>query len=148
MQRIRRDPFRDLAAIQERVNRLFEGTLDRIIDEGLSSGTWSPAVDIYETEDEIIVKAELPEVNIDEMDIRVEDNALIIKGERRFLRGTKEENYHRIERAYGNFSRSFLLPNTVYQEGIKASYKDGVLKITMPKRHDIRPRQITIEAKE
>jgi len=147
---VRWEPFQDLLAIQERMNRLFDETLQRTRsrdEEDISAGLWAPPVDIYETENEIVLKAELPEIDQKDIDIKVEDNTLTIRGERKFEQETKKENYHRIERAYGKFSRSFTLPNTIDQEKIKASYKDGILKLVMPKREEKKPKQITVEVK-
>jgi len=147
---VRWEPFQDLLAIQERMNRLFDETLQRTRsreEEDISAGLWAPPVDIYETENEIVLKAELPEIDQKDIEIKVEDNSLTIRGERRFDQETKKENYHRIERAYGKFSRSFSLPNTIDQEKIKASYKDGILKLVMPKKEEKKPKQITVEVK-
>jgi len=147
---VRWEPFQDLLAIQERMNRLFDETLQRTHsreDEDFSAGLWSPPVDIYETENEIILKAELPEIAQKDIDIKIEDGTLTIRGERKFERETKKENYHRIERAYGKFNRSFSLPNTIDQEKIKASFRDGILKLIMPKREETKPKQITVEVK-
>jgi HSP20 family protein len=113
-------------------------------ESALSTGIWSPPVDIYETETDVILKAELPEVNQKDIDIQVENNTLTLKGERKFEKETKKENFHRVERAYGTFTRSFTLPNAIDQEKIRADYKDGVLKITMPKREETRAKQIRV----
>jgi HSP20 family protein len=110
----------------------------------LSSAIWSPAVDIYETDDEVVVKAELPEVDQKDIDIQIENNTITLRGERKFNKETKKENFHRIERAYGAFSRSFTLPGTIDQERIRADYKDGILKISMPKREETKPKQIKV----
>ncbi len=147
---VRWEPFQDLLAIQERMNRLFDETLQRNRsrdEEDFSAGLWSPPVDIYETENEIVLKAELPEIDQKDIEIKVEDNTLTVRGERKFEQETKKENYHRIERAYGKFSRSFSLPNTIDQEKIKATYKDGILKLVMPKKEETKPKQITVEVK-
>jgi len=140
------DPFRDLVALQDRMNRLFDESVRNVRtgDEALSSATWSPAIDIYETANEVVVKAELPEVNQSDIDIQVENNTLTLRGERKFDKETKQENFHRIERAYGVFSRSFTLPSTVDQERIKADYKDGILRISLPKREASKPKQIKV----
>lgn len=143
---IRWDPWKDLIALQERMNRLLEESFGRLRrEEGLVSGAWSPAVDIYETENSLVVTAEIPGVSEKDIDVRIENNQLVIKGERKFEKETKEENYHRIERVYGNFYRSFSLPNTVDTEKVKAEYKNGVLKITINKREEVKPKQIKIE---
>ena len=140
------EPLRDLLTLQDRMNRLFDDSVRglRPGDEGLSSGIWSPPVDIYETDNEVILKAELPEVNQKDIDIQIENSTLTLNGERKFERETKKENFHRIERSYGAFSRSFTLPNAIDQEKIHADYKDGVLKITMPKREETKPKQIKV----
>jgi HSP20 family protein len=140
------DPFKDLVTLQDRMNRLFDESVRNVRpgDEALSSAIWSPAVDIYETEDEVVVKAELPEVNQKDIDVQIENNTLTLRGERKFNKETKKENFHRIERAYGSFSRSFTLPSTIDQEKIRADYKDGILKISMPKREETKPKQIRV----
>jgi len=139
------DPFRDLNVLQERMNRLFDDAgRGYRSDEPAATTTWSPAVDIYETDNEIVVKAELPGVDRKDINLNLENNVLTLKGERRFEKETKEENYHRIERAYGGFSRSFSIPATVDEERIRADYKDGILKIALPKKEQVRPKQIKI----
>jgi len=136
------EPFRrGSTPLQDQVNRLFEGTLGGSTD----LAAWAPAVDIYETENELVVKADLPDVQEKDLDIRVENNALTIRGERNFGAEVKEDNYLRIERPYGTFSRSFSLPNTVSTEGIQAEYRNGVLKVRMPKREESKPKQIKID---
>jgi HSP20 family protein len=127
------DPFRDFLSVQERVNRLFENALGAGGEDTTSGGTWSPAVDICETESEYVVKAELPEVKRSDIDIRIRGNTLTIEGERK-LRRTVMEGYHRLERIYGRFRRSFLLPGALDQDSITASLKDGILKIVLPKK--------------
>jgi len=136
------DPFRDL---QERMNRMFEDTgRGWRSEEPSSTTTWSPAVDIYETDHEILVQAELPGVDRKDISLHLEKNVLTLKGERRFEKETKQENYHRIERAYGGFSRSFAIPATVEEDKIRADYKDGILKIALPKKEQVKPKQIQI----
>lgn len=147
---VRWDPFRDVMTLQERMNRLFDQTLSRTRtddDEGLTASMWSPAVDIFETSDSIVMKAELPGVNRDNIDIQVQDNTLMLKGERKFEREVKEENYLRIERSYGAFQRAFNLPAVVRQDKIKAVFKDGVLEVTMPKADEAKPTQVKIDVK-
>src|SRR5499433_2972061 len=132
---VRWDPFRDLNMLQDRMNRLFtEAGRGWRSEEPAATTTWSPAVDIYETEGEIVVKAELPGVDRKDITLHRENNVLTLKGERRFEKETKEENYHRIERAYGGFSRAFSIPATVDEEKIHADYREGVLKIVLPKK--------------
>ena len=145
MQTISRiDPFRGLNLLQDQMNRLFDETFSRGRAAESEMGTWAPAVDIYETEQELVLKAELPDVNQHELDIRVENNMLTIRGERKFQNEANQDAYLRIERAYGPFSRSFALPNTIDAEAIRAEYRDGVLSIRMPKREEAKPKQIRI----
>jgi len=136
------DTLKDLVSIRERVNRLFEDVLGGVREADEVVGTWSPVVDIYETEKEFIVKAELPEVKQSDINIKVQDHTLTIEGERKPQRAI--EGYHRVERAYGRFTRSFLLPSSIDQNVIKATLKDGILQIVLPKRVEILPRQIEI----
>jgi HSP20 family protein len=138
------DPFRDLSIMQERMNRMFEDAGRGWKDEPSATTTWSPAVDIYETENEIQVQAELPGVDRKDISLNLEKNVLTLKGERRFEKETKQENYHRIERAYGGFSRAFSIPAIVDEEKIRAEYKDGILRIALPKKEQVKPKQISI----
>ena len=140
---IRWDPFRNGSKLQEQVNRLFENSFQGPADQGALT-TWAPAVDIYETENELVLKADLPDVNEKDMDIQVENNMLTIRGERKFEQKVKEDNYLRVERTYGSFSRSFSLPSTINSESIKAEYKNGVLTIELPKRAESKPKQVKI----
>ena len=138
------DLFAGINSLQNQVNRLFEDTFHRGRSSQADLAAWAPAVDIYETENELVVKADLPEVQEKDLDIRVENNTLTIRGERKFIREVTEENYLRVERAYGTFTRSFSLPNTVNTEGIQADYQNGVLTVKMPKREESKPKQIKI----
>ena len=139
------DPFRELSIMQERMNRIFDDAgRGWRGDEPSSTTTWSPAVDIYETESEIMVQAELPGVDRKDITLNLEKNVLTLKGERHFEKETKQENYHRIERAYGGFSRSFSIPEIVDEDKIRADYKDGILKIALPKKEQVKPKQIQI----
>jgi HSP20 family protein len=141
------DPFRDFSLLQDRMNRLFDDAgRGWRPEEPSATTTWSPAVDIFETENEIMVQAELPGVDRKDITLNLENNVLTLKGERRFEKETKQENYHRIERAYGAFSRSFSIPAIVNEEKIRADYKDGILKIALPKKDQIKPKQIKIES--
>ena len=114
--------------------RGFEDAIARMLNEPRGTRPWTPSVDIFETENEIVVKAELPGVDRKDITLNLENNVLTVKGERKFEKETKEENYHRIEREYGSFSRSFALPTAVNGDTVKAEYKDGVLRIILPKR--------------
>ena len=142
----RYDPFRDLRNLQEEVNRLFTGNVGRgFDDEGIARGSWSPSVDIYENKDHVILEAELPGMNREDFDLSVENNAITLRGERRFEKKDETDNYHRVERAYGSFTRSFTLPNTVTAEGATADYRNGVLRVTLPKREETKARRIEIK---
>ena len=138
------EPYRTLGSLQDEVNRLFEGNLGRTTRESSSIAAWAPAVDIFENEKELVLKADLPDLVEKDIDVRVENNMLTISGERKYEKDVKEENYLRVERAYGSFSRSFSLPNTVNTEAIKAEYKNGVLTVRMPKREEARPKQVKV----
>jgi HSP20 family protein len=136
-------PFRGATTLQEQINRVFGDVVGRAGEES-NLTPWAPAVDIYETENELVVKADLPDVNPQDLDIRVEGNILTIRGERKFATKVNEENYLRVERAYGSFSRSFSLANSVKSESIKAEYHDGVLTLSLPKREEAKPKQIKV----
>lgn len=142
---IKWDPFRYLITLREKMNRLFEDAVtSRGEEKDLISSTWSPAVDIYENENELVLTAEVPGLQEKDVEIKIEDNTLSVRGERKFEKETKEENYHRIERSYGTFFRSFTLPNYIDQDKIQAEHENGVLKITMPKRTELKPRKVKI----
>lgn len=135
--------FRGVNTLQDQINRLFNEAFERGGEES-NLTTWAPAVDISETEQELVVQADLPGIDIKDLDIRVENNVLTIRGERKFEKKVNEENYLRVERAYGSFSRSFSLANTVSPEGIKADYQNGVLTLNIPKREEAKPKQIKV----
>jgi len=137
------EPFRGTTSLQDHVNRLFSEVFERKAEES-SLTAWAPSVDIYETEQELVVKADLPEVDPKDLDIRVENNILTIRGERKFEKKVNEENYLRVERAYGSFARSFTLANTVNSEAIKADYQNGVLTLSIPKKEEAKPKQIKV----
>jgi len=138
------EPFRGITSLQEQINRLFDSTGFHTGDDSAALTSWAPAVDIYETEHELVVKADLPEVDPKDLDIQVENNVLTIRGERKFEKNVNEDNYLRVERAYGSFSRSFSLANTVNAEAIKADYSNAVLTLTVPKREEAKPKQIKV----
>lgn len=133
------DPFRELSEV-------FEDTLSRFFAEP-ATRPWTPPVDIFETEDAVVLKMDLPDVKLEDIDIQVEEGTLIIKGERKFEREQTAKGYHRIERGYGAFRRAFPLPDTVDPERIQAEYKDGVLTITMPKKEAAKPRTIKVQVR-
>src|SRR5204863_826710 len=137
------EPFRGATSLQDNVNRLCHDVFERR-DEESSLTAWAPAVDIYETEHELVVKADLPDIDPKDLDIRVENNILTIRGERKFEKKVNEENYLRVERAYGSFARSFTLANSVNSDAIKADYQNGVLTLTIPKKEEAKPKQIKI----
>ena len=141
---IRWEPFRNLSQLHEQMSRLFEDAVFRPRAESPALTAWAPAVDIYETEEELVVKADLPDINEKDLDVRVENNTLTIRGERKFENKVAEDNYLRLERAYGSFTRSFSLPSTVNTEAIKAEYRHGVLTVRMPKREESKPKQIRV----
>jgi HSP20 family protein len=136
-------PFRGFSTLQDQVNRLFNASLSNQGDESALT-TWAPSVDIYETPNELVVKADLPDMNEADIDVHVENNLLTIRGERKFEKSVSEENYLRVERTFGTFSRSFSLPNTVNAESIHAEYKNGVLTVNLPKREESKPRQVKV----
>lgn len=143
------DPFKDLLRIQERMNRMFEDSMvdtegDR--EAGSGRGGWTPTVDIFETPDDIVLLADLPGLAPNSLDVRVEGNSLILAGERRLDEEINQESFHRMERGYGFFRRSFTLPATIRQEGIRAEHNNGVLRVTLPKAESIRPKQIHVES--
>jgi HSP20 family protein len=143
---VRFDPFRDMAALQDRVNRIFADAYRRDNDDLTARGAWIPPVDIYESDNhELVLKAELPDVSRDDIALKVENNTLTISGQRKMDSEVKEEQYHRIERTYGNFSRSFTLPVTVDTGAIAAEYKNGVLSVRLPLREEAKPKQIQVQ---
>jgi len=143
---VRYDPFRDLRSLQEEVNRLFTGNMARSFDEeGIARGSWSPSVDIFENKEHIVLEAELPGMKREDFDLSVENNVITLRGERHFEKKDETDNCHRVERAYGSFTRSFTLPNTVTAEGATAEYTNGVLRVTLPKREETKARRIEIK---
>ena len=136
-------PFRGATTLQEQINRAFGDLVGRTGEES-NLTPWAPAVDIFETENELVVKADLPDVNPQDLDIRVENNVLTIRGERKFENEVNADNYLRIERSYGSFSRSFSLASSVNAEAINADYQNGVLTLSIPKREEAKPKQIKV----
>ena len=145
---VRLEPFRDMVAVQDRLNRIFDDAVrgnPRGSDEDSAlDGRWAPSVDIFEHEGNLVLRAELPGIDPKDVDVRVENNVLTLRGERKFESEVKREKYHRVERAYRTYSRSFTLPNVVDTEKIKAEYKDGVLQVTLPQREEAKPKQIQV----
>ena len=128
--------------------RLFEDSFTRMVNEPRTNRPWSPAVDIYETENELVLKADLPDVDLKDIDVKVENQTLTISGERKFDQEHTGKGYHRIERSYGSFVRSFAVPNTFDTELIAAEFKNGVLSVTLPKKEAAKPRQVKVEVKQ
>jgi HSP20 family protein len=137
------DPFRDVLALQNRMNSIFQ-EFNRG-DGDVSTAAFVPPVDVYEDEHKIVLKLEVPGMQESDLDIQLENNVLTVKGERKFEKEEKEENFHRIERRYGSFYRSFTIPNTVNPESVKASYEAGILKIALEKRAEAKPKQIKVQ---
>ena len=137
------DPFRNLSTLQDQVNRLFETSFPGQAGNSALT-TWAPAVDIYETENELVLKADLPDIEEKDLDVRVENHMLSIRGERKFEEKVKEDDYLRVERSYGSFSRTFSLPATVNAEAIQATYTNGVLTVELPKRAESKPKQVKV----
>jgi HSP20 family protein len=128
--------------------RVFEDAFTRLLSEPTTNRPWSPAVDIYETENDLVLKADLPEVSLKDIDVRVENQTLTIAGERKFEHEESKKGFHRIERSYGNFVRSFAVPNTFDTDKIGAEFHNGVLTVTLPKKEAAKPRQVKIEVKQ
>jgi HSP20 family protein len=142
---VRWEPFRDMLTAQREFDRLFRGAFGSAAgQEEASTRTWAPPVDIYENGDNLVLKAELPGVNADDVEVRVEDNTLYLKGERKLDKEVKEQNYHRVERTYGTFTRTFSLPNSVDADKVAANYHDGILTLTMPKKEEAKPKTIKV----
>ena len=127
--------------------RLFEDAFTRMLSEPRTGRPWSPAVDIYETEHELVLKADVPDVELKDIDVRVENQTLTLKGERKFQQESSSKGYHRIERGYGEFVRSFAVPSTVDTEKVSAEYQNGVLTVKLPKKDAAKPRQIKVDVK-
>ncbi len=138
------DPFREFVALQERMNRLFDQTFSRSQAEVSGAGTWSPPVDLYESQESLMLKAELPEVDQSDIELRIDSNRISLKGERRMKDAIKQEQFHRMERAFGPFNRTFTLPTTIDSEKVKAEFKNGILMVIMPKRVDKNSKHIPI----
>jgi HSP20 family protein len=142
---IKYDPFREMRSLQDEVNRLFTSSFSRG-DNDLMRGAWSPSVDIFENQNEIVLEAELPGMKPEDVNISIENNVLTIHGERKFEKKDENDNFHRVERSYGSFTRSFTLPPTVKSENANAEFENGVLRLTLAKREEAKPRRIEIKA--
>jgi HSP20 family protein len=144
---VKYNPFRELRTMQEQMNRMLDMAWNSEFGEELKEGAWQPPVDIYEDEHSVIIKAEVPDVDQKDIDVRIEGNTLTLKGERRHSSDIRKENYYRVERCFGQFQRSFSLPQSIDRDNIQASCDKGVLTITLPKKEDDQPKQITVEVK-
>jgi HSP20 family protein len=139
------DPFREFNTLQDRMNRLFQNSLGESgHEEALSTGAFAPPVDVYEDEHNVTLKIEVPGIDEKDIDVRIENNTLTVHGERKFEKEEKEENYRRVERQYGSFTRTFTLPSTIETESASANYDKGVLKIKLAKKAEAKPKQIKV----
>ena len=147
---VRWDPFKEVATLQDRMNRVFGEAWGRTHrpDEDYISGSWMPAVDVRESKDALEISTELPGIEPKEVEVSVENGVLTLKGSRQFEKATEGETYHRVERAYGSFERSFSLPTNVDPERVQAVYRHGVLHLTLPKREEAKPRSISITVED
>lgn len=144
---VKYDPFRELRGLQDEMTRLFTGVMPAQFNrEEMTHGAWAPNVDIYEDKERLFLEAELPGMNREDFEISVENNVLTLRGERKFEKKTEGDNYHRVERSYGSFTRSFTLPQTVTAEGATADFENGVLRVSLPKREETKARKIEISA--
>ncbi|HMB27068.1 MAG TPA: Hsp20/alpha crystallin family protein [Blastocatellia bacterium] len=143
---IKRDPFSELRNIQEDFNRIFNSTLPRFFsgEEGLLGGNWAPSVDIYEDQNSITLEVDLPGLKPGDFNLSIENYRLTLSGERKFEKENKGDNWRRVERSYGGFTRSFNLPSTVNVDAVNAEFKDGVLRVTLPKKEEVKARQIQV----
>ena len=140
------EPFREFATLQDRINRAFRDSYSGAAqDDALTTSSFAPAVDVYEDEHQVALKIEVPGIDEKDIDVRVENNTLTVHGERKIESEEKEENYRRVERQYGSFTRSFTLPQTVDTENVSATYERGVLKVTLPKKAEAKPKQIKVQ---
>lgn len=139
------NPLKELRNMQEQMNRLLDLAWNRETGEEIKEGVWQPPVDIYEDSQSVVIKAEIPDVDQKDIEVKIEDNMLTLRGERRHGQDFQKENYHRIERYYGTFQRSFALPPTIDQGCVKATCDKGVLTVTLPKKEETKPKQITVE---
>ena len=138
------EPFREFVTLQDRMNRLFRDSYPEGREEALTTSTFAPPVDVYEDEHSITLKIEVPGIDEKDIDVRLENNTLTVHGERKFEKEEKEENYRRVERQYGSFTRTFTLPNTVDAENVTANYDKGVLNVQLAKKSEAKPKQIKV----
>ena len=142
---VKYDPFRELRSLQDDMTRLFTGVVPASFNrEEMTSGAWSPNVDIFDDKENLIIEAELPGMKREDFDISIENNVLTLRGERKFEKKTDGDNYHRVERSYGSFTRSFTLPQNVTADGAKADFDNGVLRVSLAKREETKARRIEV----
>ena len=142
---VKYDPFRELRSLQDDMTRLFTGVAPASWGrEEMMSGAWSPSVDIFDDKENLIIEAELPGMKREDFEISIENNILTLRGERKFEKKTEGDNYHRVERSYGSFTRSFTLPNNVTAEGAKADFDNGILRVSLAKREETKARRIEV----
>ena len=139
------DPFRELLTLQEKLDKMYRDIERTRSEEDFVSSAWTPPVDIFELGEKFVLKIEIPEVDKESIDIKINDNELTIRGERKLEPGIEPDSYHRMERGYGTFTRSFSLTKTIDSTKIKAAIKDGILRIELPKKEEVKPKQIKIE---
>src|SRR5271156_2252125 len=138
------EPFREFSTLQDRLNRLFQQSVGEGREESLTTSSFAPPVDVYEDDHQVTLKIEVPGIDEKDIDVRLENNTLTVHGERKLEKEEKEENYRRVERQYGSFTRSFTVPTTVDSEKVSATYDKGVLKIALPKKAEAKPKQIKV----
>ena len=141
---VRRDPFRELRSLQDEMTRLFSGAMPANREDYMTGGAWAPSVDIFEDKERLVLEAELPGMSRDDFEISVENNILTLRGERKFEKKAEGDNYHRVERSYGSFTRSFTLPQTVTADGATADFENGVLRVSLAKREETKARKIEV----
>jgi len=144
---VKYNPFRELRTMQDQMNRMLDMAWNREFGEELKEGVWQPPVDIYEDDQSVVIKAEVPDVDQKDIEVRIENNTLTLKGERKHSSEIKKENYYRVERYFGQFQRSFSLPQSIDQDKVEATCEKGILTITLPKREEVKPKQISVEIK-
>lgn len=144
---VKYNPFRELRTMQDQMNRMLDMAWNREFGGELKDGVWQPPVDIYEDEHSVVIKAEIPDVDQKDIDIKIENNTLTLRGERKHSSEVKKENYYRVERYFGQFQRSFSLPNSIDQDKVQAACDKGILTITLPKSAATKPKQISVEVK-
>ena len=144
---VKYNPFRELRTMQDQMNRMLDMAWNREFGEELKEGVWQPPVDIYEDEHSVIIKAEVPDVEQKDLEVKIENGTLTLRGERKHSSDIRKENYYRVERYFGQFQRSFSLPQTIDQDKVQATCDKGILTITLPKREETKPKPISIEVK-